>query len=152
MRRPSVYLAGPIAGETYDTAVQWRDVVKQKLDEVGIDGFSPMRGKQYLRDKSKLHSFGYNEHILSTQRAIMARDFNDVKSRDLLIVNLLGTQSVSIGTVMEVAWAFAMQKIVIVVMEENNNLHDHAMMREAFSYRVTDLDSAVAVAQSVLMP
>lgn len=152
MGRPSVYLAGPITGEAYGTVTSWREDVKQKLDAVGIDGFSPMRGKQYLLEETRLCAFGYSEHILSTQRAIMARDYNDVKSRDLLIVNLLDAKTVSIGTVMEVAWAFAMQKIVIAVMEDTNNLHDHAMMREAFSYRVTDLDTAVTVARSVLMP
>jgi len=80
-----------------------------------------------------------------TSRGIMARDFNDVKQADALLVNLLGAKKPSLGTIMELAWAFALQKPCVVVIEKNGNPHDnHPMIHEAISFRVDTLDEGVS--------
>lgn len=154
MKNPSVYLAGPITGLTVGEASDWRNDVKWALSNIGIDAYSPLRGKQFaLADKGALSAFGYDDQILTNSRAIMHRDYNDVKHCDALLVNLLGATQVSIGTVMEIAWAYAMQKIVVLVIEsDKSNVHEHAMIREAISYRVPSVLMAVQVLESVLLP
>ena len=79
-----------------------------------------------------------------TSRGIMVRDFNDVKRCDALLVNLIGLTKPSMGTIMELAWAYAMQKPAVVAMEREGNPHDlHPMIHEAVSFRVETLDEAI---------
>jgi nucleoside 2-deoxyribosyltransferase len=73
----------------------------------------------------------------------MTRDHWDVSRCDAVLVVLSGATRVSIGTVMELGWAYAYRKPVVAVMEEEGNPHEHGMVREALSYRVTTLDEAI---------
>jgi len=74
----------------------------------------------------------------------MTRDFNDVKRSDALIVNLLGLSKPSLGTVMELGWAYALQKPAVVAIEERGNPHDnHPMISEAMRFRVTTIEEAI---------
>ena len=143
------YLAGPITGCSYNGATDWRDQARDRLAEVGIQGMSPMRGKDYLLQETRIGD-SYNDSVLSCQRGIMARDFNDCKRADVIIVNFLGADRASLGTAMELAWAYQSQTPVIVVMEPRGNIHDHAMIREAINFRVTTLEEAYAVADTLL--
>ncbi|GAG68694.1 unnamed protein product [marine sediment metagenome] len=124
-----VYLAGPISGCSYDGCTDWREYVMRALPD-GITGLSPMRSKQYLIGETTVAD-QYDAKVLSTQRGIFARDSWDCRRCDAILVNLLGAEKVSIGTVMEIAWAHAFNKPVVLVMEEEDNLHEHSMLREA---------------------
>jgi len=146
--KPTIYLAGPISGLEYDSACDWRVEAIEKLAP-DIVGLSPMRGKMYLKEMGKLGDT-YEDTVLSCQRGIMTRDFFDCTRADALIVNFLGAERVSIGTVMEVAWAFQKKTPVIAIMEKEGNLHDHGMVREAIGFRVTTLDEAINVAKALL--
>lgn len=143
------YLAGPITGCSYNGATDWRDIARERLATVGIQGMSPMRGKDYLLQETRIGD-AYEESVLSCQRGIMSRDFNDCKRADVLIVNFLGAERASLGTAMEVAWAYQNHTPVIAVMEPRGNIHDHAMIREAINFRVASLEEAYAVADTLL--
>jgi len=80
----------------------------------------------------------------------MTRDFNDCSTCDVLLVNLLGASKVSIGTVMEIAWAYQNRTPVVVVMEQEGNPHEHAMIREAIGFRVHTMGEAIAVVRTIL--
>ena len=151
MRPRKVYLAGPISGLTYDDGQDWRAYAKRVLEGAGIDGFSPLRGKEFLRSEGVLTG-AYTANPLAADRGIMRRDFNDVKTSSALLINLLGAKSVSQGTVMEMGWAYLLQIPVIVAVEEQGNLHEHPMNRMTWDYRVPDLDAALAIVQAVLLP
>lgn len=144
------YLAGPISGCSFEGATDWRDKIIQLLPDE-IVGLSPMRGKHYLQEVKKIGD-SYEDIALSSARGIFTRDFNDCRRSDVLIVYLLGAEKVSIGTVMEIAWAKAFNVPVIAVMENDGNLHDHAMIREAIGFRVTSLEEAAHIATVLLMP
>src|SRR4051812_12682585 len=104
-----VYLAGPITGLSFDNAVNWREEFIAKLPSE-IVGLSPLRGKDYLEGEPSIAACYENAGlVLSCERGITTRDYNDVKRSDVIVVNLLGAQKVSIGTVMEIAWAKALQ-------------------------------------------
>ena len=159
MSNPTVYLAGPITGLSYDGATDWRDQAMQIFATAGIDAYSPMRMKTYLLDETKI-SDSYESSVMSSQRGIYARDYYDCKTKDALFVNLLGTlrydvdTRVSIGTVMEIAWATAHQKPIVLVMEKEpgKNIHDHAMLREACPLWVDNLQEGYKMMKGLLLP
>lgn len=145
-----VYLAGPISGLTYDECVAWRDEATRELSRHGIAGYSPMRNKAFLRDYGVIEG-SYPGYALSGDRAIMTRDHHDTTTADAILVNLLGVDRVSIGTVMELAWAYTRQIPVVLMIEDGGNVHDHPMVREAVGFRVRSLADGLAVLRSVLL-
>jgi nucleoside 2-deoxyribosyltransferase len=157
MGRPSVYLAGPITGLTYGESSDWRDAVKEELDDAGIAAFSPLRMKGYLESFGVLSAKGqdgYNysgAHPLSEDKGIMTRDRFDVRTRDMVLANFLGAERVSIGTCIEIGWADAFRKPVVAVMEDDN-VHRHAMLDEGCGFVVKTLDQAVEIVKAVLLP
>jgi nucleoside 2-deoxyribosyltransferase len=78
---------------------------------------------------------------MSTAKGINRRDFYDCTRSGAVLMNLLGTHKVSIGTVMEIAWAFQARVPVIVVMEKDN-IHRHAMIEDSTTYLTSSLDKA----------
>ena len=123
-----VYLAGPISGLDYNGATEWRNYAKQYLKDNGnIEGYSPMRGKEFLKHITEFKVTGYDENPISNNRAIMTRDRFD-----------------AIGTVMEIAWA-DLSRIPIVMVMEKGNIHEHGMILEAIGYRVDTLDEALDI-------
>lgn len=151
MSRPSVYLAGPITGLSYEGATDWREQAIQIFANAGIDAFSPMRSKTYLLQETYLGD-SYEDTVMSSQRGIYARDYYDCRTKDALFVNLLGADRVSIGTVMEIAWATAYEKPIVLVMEKEGNIHSHAMLREACPLWCTDLSEGYHVMKALLLP
>lgn len=149
-----VYLAGPIGGTSYALCTDWREKAKDALAEVGIAGFSPMRAKNYLSNVERFSSVpnAYGANPLSTSKGIMARDYNDCTKADALLVNFEGASKVSIGTVMEIAWAYQ-SRIPVVVVAPAEDVHlVHPMMHEAVPFRVDTLDEGVQLIKTILLP
>ena len=149
----TVYLAGPIAGLNYAGAVNWRAAAIADLAAVGIKGLSPMRAKEYLRDVREFSADCQSEgivNILSTPRSVMTRDRFDATRCDMMLVNFLGAQRVSIGTCMEVAWA-DLKRIPIVCVMEAGNVHEHAMIDQALGWRVDSLVEALHLIKATLL-
>lgn len=139
-----VYLAGPITDLTYEGAVDWRDYVATQLDSKKVETLSPMRGKTYLLSERSLKAEGYSDQVMSTAKGINRRDFFDCNRADCVFVNLLGAKRVSIGTVMEIAWAFQ-NKIPTIVIMEKDNIHQHAMIEDSVSWKVESVEQALDI-------
>lgn len=144
---PIVYLAGPIAGCTFDEAVDWRLGAAARLEHFGVRCLSPMRAKDALRGTQigrDFHEYASNGPFF-TSRGIMERDSTDVRRCDAMLVNLLGTTTLTTGTVMELGWAWWERIPRIVAVEEIGNVHDrHPMVHEAIGgLRFPTLDAAV---------
>lgn len=149
MSKPLVYLAGAIAGLEFGAATDWRYQAQEALRDRGIETLNPMRAKNALGDQnggrisSNFHDYEANGAFFRS-RGIMTRDFNDVKRCDVLLVNLLELAKPSLGTTMELAWAYALQKPAVVAIEKRGNPHDnHPMIFEAIPFRVETLDEAI---------
>lgn len=150
--RPKVYLAGAISGLTYAQGQDWRTFATAELDKMGIDGYSPLRAKDYLRNVGKIEQ-SYQFNPLSSDRGIMTRDRWDVMTADVILMYLLGTGSrVSVGTMIEAGWADAFRKPIVLVMEKEGNVHEHPMLREATGFRVTTLEEGLTVVNYVVNP
>lgn len=144
------YLAGSISGCSFEGAVDWREEFIKNLPQ-DIVGLSPMRGKSYLQNEKNIAD-AYDDSVLSCSRGITTRDFNDCRRSDALVVNVLGATKVSIGTVMEIAWAKSFNIPIIMVIEKEGNVHDHAMIRESIGFRVESLKEAMHVLKVLLLP
>jgi hypothetical protein len=145
----TVYLAGPITGCNYGECTDWRKFATEQLENVNIKGLDPMRCKDYLANETSLGN-DY-ESPLSCSRGIMTRDSWDCTRCNVLLVNLLGATKVSLGTVMEIAWAWNTRTPIIVVIEPEGNPHDHAMIREAIGFRAQSLEEGLAIAKAILL-
>lgn len=144
-----VYLAGPISGLTFSEAIIWRDFAVEQLAPE-ILAYSPLRQATFLKSEGKL-SQSYNYNPLSTDKGINIRNHFDCQTADLILCNLLGSLRISTGTVMEIAWAYAYRKPLVVAMEDSLNIHDHPMIREAISFRTQSLEDAIKITKSVLL-
>lgn len=136
-----VYLSGPIAGLTYSQGSDWREYASQSFPP-HIQGVSPLRGHRMLENMGPITN-NMIEHPMRTDRAINTRDKFDTLRAQAVLVNLLGTERVSIGTTMEIAWAFDHNIPVIAAMEPEGNPHDHPMVRDCLSMRFASLDEAI---------
>lgn len=151
-----VYLAGPISGLNYKDCTDWRTYAVSELKKSGIVGLSPMRGKEYLEAIARDVAFTSDgdkyaiQGPLSTNRGIITRDRFDAMRCDVLLVNWLGAEKVSIGTVMEVAWADARRTPVVCVMEKAGSIHHHGMILEAIGFQVDTLDQGIHIVKAIL--
>ncbi len=147
-----VYLAGPISGLTYDQGNEWRKEAFEYFKMLGIEAYSPMRAKEYLRKEGVLTG-AYTDGLFSSARNIMTRDFDDCTKADLVLCYLLGYPKVSIGSVMEIAWCYGFRVPLVVVMEKTGNPHDgHPMIAESIGFRVDTLHDALYVSSKILLP
>jgi len=145
------YLAGPIAGGSYAEGQSWRDYVTRSLPQE-IRAISPLRGKSQALARLGAIVDSYEDNPLTSAMGITTRDRFDLTRADAVLVNLLGTTRVSIGTCMELGWADLARIPIIIVMESSGNVHDHCMVRSVAGYRVDTLDAGIALLETLLMP
>lgn len=153
-----LYLAGPITGLTYYGCTNWRTHVAKQLEKTGIECFSPMRALEFLRAGGTLGGSDPTKPLV-TSKAITSRDRFDVERCDAVLMNLLGAEAVSVGTMIEAGWADAYRKPVILAIEprrgiifKTRNVHDHPMLSEIASFVVPSLSEAIEIVRCTLLP
>lgn len=144
--RPTVYLAGPMSGLTRAQAAAWRQDAADRLESSGIRTLSPLRDTEYLGD-DPIHAGEYDDPFGSAQ-AMTRRDFNDVVRCDLVLVNYAGSDGASIGTAIEIGWAYALRTPIITVLPTGSLYH--AMIDECSLAVTTTLSEALSMVTSVL--
>ena len=149
-----VYAAGPIANLHYNDTVDWRLELERLLsspyDGKHITVLSPMRAKQYL--SGKIIGAQSYDTPLSSDDGITMRDRFDVQRSDLVVCNLLGATEKSIGTCIEIGWADAWRKPIVLIMEDGD-VHDHPMVRSiAGGVMVSSLEAAAELVKAILLP
>ncbi len=156
----TVYLAGPITGLTHDESVGWRNEFQKLYFDIlnkshaneylyNVHFLSPMRGKDYLKEVGVIQDSYTTFDCLATEDGIIGRDYNDCKRSNALIVNLLNTKIVSIGTVMELAWCYDMHKPAILIMDKNN-IHNHPFVRRCSNFKVETLEQATFTLRQII--
>jgi len=151
-----IYLAGPITGLKHADTIGWRQKFTALLAGTAIQCFSPMRGKDHLKLLDKIEG-SYPDNILSRSRAIMTRDHFDCTRATIVVANLLREYMPenglpSLGTVMEIGWAFMGRVPLIAIIDEKDSPYDHPMINEAIGFRVTTLEQAAETAKMILYP
>lgn len=148
----SVYLAGPIAGSGYDEVNDWR--IDAALQLSPIKTLNPMRAKDFLKgEKEDVHNYERTtiiENALGSSKGITSRDRFDVANCDLVLMNLLNAKRVSTGSMIEVGWADAYRKPLVLVIDEGN-VHLHPMLLDIAGFIVTNMDEAIHVVKAILL-
>ena len=148
-----VYLSGPITGLTYSDSVEWTNYAREILASSGIWGYRPLRGKEEaFHLTEKIASVVTKQRPLVTSKGIYGRDLYDVMSCDCVLVNLLGAKKVSIGTMFEMAWTSFLLKPLVLVIEDEGNVHEHSFIHEALTHRTNNLDIGIDLVKSILLP
>jgi len=93
-----------------------------------------MRGKSYLKEETSIPS------TFKDGDAMVERDLFDIRRSEAIVVNLLGMDDVSIGTMCELGYAYALNKYIVVVSELNS---EHIFIDKMASVRVKSLDHAL---------
>lgn len=137
-----VYLAGPMTGQTYEETIAWRKYAREKLEEAEFTVLDPARGLMFLKPEAVVKD-AYEEFSTENKHTVFVRDRFDSTRSDILLVNLLKASKVSIGTMMELAWAHLSNKFPVVVMEREGNPHMHAFMRECAGIVRESVEDAV---------
>ena len=140
-----VYLAGPMTGLTHEEADGWRSnaLLHDILNKNGWQILSPTDAKEkpWLMEK-------YAENVMparvphALERREVQLDLDHIHAASAIIANLQGAKIVSIGTVCEVAYAYAIGTPIIVV-DDDDSLHDHMFIRQMAASTVADLSAAV---------
>ncbi len=165
MKHHRIYLAGPMTGLTLHAATHgWRAefqriLVKQSADHAGryrdaphmFDLYTPLRGHEYLDGDTVLNG-EYKLDALTTQSGMFYRDRNDVRECDVMVACFLEEKGNSIGTCMEIGWADAFQRPLIMVAHPDSPHRTHPLLRHAACYIVDDLEDAARVCSSILLP
>jgi hypothetical protein len=79
-----VYLAGRIAGLSYEEAMEFRRSITEKLCKQGICCRTPLRGKKFL--SSTEHIYTENIEVRMSIQEIIQRDLHDINSCNSLLV------------------------------------------------------------------
>jgi nucleoside 2-deoxyribosyltransferase len=110
-----VYLAGPIANMNDKQTHMWREVAARILNEESIDTIDPAK----LRD--------FRNVPFPDDLAVVEPDKADIDSCDVLLANC---HTVSVGTSMEILYAWERGKFVVVVHPDPEHcspwIHYHA--------------------------
>lgn len=125
-----IYLVHPISGLSADDVFDYYVKTKARLQDL-YDVLTPMYGKKFLRCEKEFKAHDY-KHPCTTNHAIFNRDKWMVQQSDIIYANFEKAQGISIGSMMELAWASMLGKHVVVTMPENN-IHAHAFVFEAAS-------------------
>ncbi len=147
-----LFLSGPIIGCTYEGCSDWRNYVANKLPS-NIQAISPMRGKEFLSNQGVIGKENLRENTSSliTSSGITTRDRFDIARCDVVLMNLIGATQITIGTMIELGWADAYRKPVVLAIEKQN-IHHHPIVCGIAGFVVPTLDEAIQTAMAVLMP
>ena len=132
-----VYLSGPMGGCTFETMTEWRAYVEERLNSPTLKCTLPTR------------SFKKNHIPKETDKWVNRRDYYDCTRANCVFVNLLGMKHLSIGTIMEVAWAYQAQIPVICVCEPDGP-QNHPMMKDCITQEVHTLDEGIDFVKEIL--
>jgi len=149
----TVYLCGPITGLTYDQATEEREELVRRFAEHKVEALSPMRGKIFfLENRAQIIEAKGYDNVIATDKAIINRDRNDVKSCGAMVADLRGCKRVSIGSMVEFGWADAYRIPIITVMTEgfSDDPHDHAFVHGLSTYVVHDMEEAILLTLTLL--
>ncbi|WP_029083392.1 nucleoside 2-deoxyribosyltransferase [Bradyrhizobium sp. th.b2] len=117
-----VYLAGPISGLNFEGATDWREYAKGELAQFGIKALSPLRFQEHMKAIGIFTDAAKETERLkspmSTPKGLTIRDRWDAMRCDVLLVNLLAAPKVSIGTMLEIAWANSKDIPIVCAMED----------------------------------
>ena len=136
-RLPVVYFAHPISGLSREVVQQYYDDIRKMFGKICFVQ-TPMDVVARTDLSERKESF---KDPAMVNDVITNRDYKFVEGCNVIFANLSKCTRVSIGTVMEIAWAYAHHKYIIIVMDKEG-LHEHGMILGTHPVVFTDFNSA----------
>jgi len=134
-----VYLAGGIEGLTLEQATAWRITAKAHLNQADIDCLDPCRRVSFVDNKSR-----------HADARIWKADLQDIAYSSVILANLKESMpGKKWGTVAEVAHAHTKNKIIIVLLDEDQ-FHHPFITQYATEIHYTIQDAIAAVKEYFL--
>ncbi len=146
-QKKTVYLSWPITGQDFAWATDRRNYIKESIMSSEVEFLDPMRAKEYLKDEKNITLW---DNPMFTAKSTITRDIFDVKNADVILLNFLWAEKVSIWSITELARAYQRRKPVILVIEENDRIHNHPWIREMSGFVVHTLEDGIKILKAVL--
>jgi len=146
MSKPTIYLAGPMTGLTWEQATQWREKAALILTP-SWRVVTPVKGQLQSAQSDVITASTMDdtqEHLplAHTATGITAQDEFYVRQSDWVLANFTGSTRVSQGTVWELGFAWGLGKQIISVIPKGD-VHDHPFIRRRSHVFVQELDEAI---------
>lgn len=156
-----VYLAGPITGLTFSVANSWRQSIKD-ASHPSIEFLNPLRF-----DRDDKEEFEHREVAFNGMKNIVRRNYHDVQRSDMILAYFgeCSPDNVSIGSVYELAWGYALRIPTVAVIsgltdevtmteqramaQRPSTSYNHPYLKEAVDYLVPNLGDAIRVMEVV---
>lgn len=146
----TVYLAGPIKDCTKSQANDWRRETADALASFGLVGISPLRCEPLIGPR---YTANYSDPKFGLPHAIKAKNSYDVRSCDITLAYLPklmdGVPHQSYGTIIELAWAHAYGKLVVLVTTDPE-VREHPVINASSDWVLDDLEEAIEVCAGIL--
>lgn len=145
-----VYLSGPMTGSADQAILGWRERAEKLLSPHAqvIDPASlPYNASlAYMLSEEPRDALARQMH----GRLVVDRNKKLIGSVDVVLVNFLGSQRASIGSIGEVFWADTYGVPIVVVREASGNVHNHAMINALASNIATTLEDGCTAVLNIL--
>ena len=132
----TAYLAGFMSGDKLEETTRWRFDIRSHyaVKDWPIVWLDPYNGK----DIASITSDGLKSSVPA--HAIVHRDYSCVRDADLIVANMdtFGSDRPLTGTICELAWAWQMNKPIILITSDKNYIH-HPFMSYFASWIVPDV-------------
>jgi len=142
MSNVSIYLAGPILGTTKAEANEWREKFRSRLHTIDIEGVSPLRCEPLIGER---YMVGSLDPRFGQGKVIHAKNKLDVRRCDMTMVYLpkfaKDDYGISIGSIIEIAWADAFGKPVMIVSDDTT-LKKHPVLEGCWDWWLDNFDDA----------
>ncbi len=126
-----------MGGCTVDEMTYWRKTAETALNSDNVKCTLPTR------------SFTKKVTPKETDKWINRRDYFDCTRASVILVNLIGMKTISIGTVMEIAWAYQ-NNIPVVCMVEPDGPQNHPMLKDSITQEAATLEEAIVFVKELL--
>jgi nucleoside 2-deoxyribosyltransferase len=152
--KQSVYLAGGIHGLSFEEANGWRSRMRFALQSCNIGVINPMRGNDWMNNKRNSECIGKppktcNRPWLTSAQAILNRDLSDIDRCDAVIMNLTKNDAPKVGTLVELGYAYANKK-PIIIFTDDERLDWHPFIKGMATMVVPNIETAIQEIESLL--
>lgn len=130
MDKRTIYCVHPINGLSFKDVTDYYTYAVAYLQNCGYDVLYPLVARGECNRDMTFRATGSEKVPCATNHAIYERDRWMVQQSDIVFADLTGAKRISIGSVMELAWASYLGKHTVVAMEKTN-IHRHAFTLEA---------------------
>jgi len=144
-----VYISGPMTGIPYNIVY---DRFKKRSVDLKVMGYSVINpfDSEYLNSEVDVSELASLNDAVINEHSIFFKDKWMVSQCDILFADLSYSDTqISIGTIMEIAMANVLNKLIILILPKDN-IHNHGFVHSASTYIFEDIESSMKFMKTLL--